>query len=167
MAGPRKRFALDTNLIYDLAEGKDFAHTFIEVFKEKGYELLLPPTAVQELAFAVQHEAGKKKLARRGLTCLREWGIREFDLVAVGHGITETFSLFLQARGLLPSGENNDGLILAETSLAAIDVLVTSDRHLLDIDPEKLKAACKEKDLSNVSVFHPKKLLKAMNVKPR
>lgn len=50
--GLRKRFALDTNLIFDLAEQKDFAFTFIEVFQEKGYDLLLPPTAAQELAFA-------------------------------------------------------------------------------------------------------------------
>jgi predicted nucleic acid-binding protein len=152
----RKRFALDTNLIFDLAAGKDFAHAFAEIFSAKGYELLLPPTAIQEIAYAYSTIPEKKQIAFRALNQLRHWKIKPFDLVAVEHGITETFSLFLQARGLLPRGETNDGLILAETALAGIDVLVTSDRHLLDIGPELLNAALKEKDLQNVAVFIPR-----------
>jgi len=125
----------------------------------------LPPTAIQEIAFAYSKLPEKKQIAFRALNQLRQWRIKPFELVAVEHGITETFSLFLQARGLLPRGETNDGLILAETSLAAIDVLVTSDRHLLDIDPDLLNGALKEKDLPKVAVFHPKSLLAAVNVR--
>jgi len=59
MAAPaqRKQFALDSNVLFDLAEGKDFAHTFKEIAEERGYALRIPPTVVQELS----HLAFEKK----------------------------------------------------------------------------------------------------------
>jgi predicted nucleic acid-binding protein len=158
----RKRFALDTNLIFDLAEEKNFALTFVEVFLQRGYELFLPPTAAQELAHAVIHNPEKREIAKKGLRNLRKWDIQEFDLVAVDHGITEQFSLLIRTRNLLPVAEVNDGLILAETSLARIPVLVTSDKHLLNIPEESLASSFKLRDLAVVAVCHPKDLLRAI-----
>jgi predicted nucleic acid-binding protein len=163
--GLRKRFALDTNLIFDLAEEKNFAFTFIEVFQEKGYELLLPPTAAQELAFAFARKPEQREIAAKGLSSLLRWGIKEFDLVSVGHGITEEFSLLLRAKDLIPPSEANDGYILAETALADIPVLVTSDKHLLNIPEEALTSVFESRDLFRVSICHPRNLLKAVNMK--
>lgn len=39
--GQKKRLALDTNLLFDLAAGKDFAHTFREIYQERGYALAM------------------------------------------------------------------------------------------------------------------------------
>lgn len=168
MAAPeqKKKFALDTNVLLDLAAGEDFAHTFREVFQEKGYILLVPPTAVQELAFAALNKSGEKqRLAHRALACMREWGISPFDLKPVGHGITEQFTHHLTSRGLLPGEEVNDGQILAEASLAGIPVLVTSDHDLLNIEEADLLTAFNNFDLAPVSPFHPKKLLKAVKAR--
>jgi len=63
---------------------------------------------------------------------------------------------------LIPEDEFNDGLILAETSLAAIPLLVTSDRHLLDIDEDALLLAFNEADLPPVHPAHPKRLLQVL-----
>src|SRR5260370_14928859 len=127
-AEPKKKFALDTNVLLDLADNKDFAHTFREIFQEKGCHLTVPPTAVQELAYAAMHKSrDEQRLANRALECMHEWGIRPFDLVPVGHGITEQFTRLLTVRRLLPEDEINDGQILAEASLADVPVLVTSD----------------------------------------
>ena len=50
MAGSlRKLLGIDTNLLLDLAEGKDFAEEFREVFQAHGYELLVAPTVAGEL----------------------------------------------------------------------------------------------------------------------
>ena len=64
-------------------------------------------------------------------------------------------------RRLLPEEEFNDGLILAESSMAEIPLLVTSDKHLLDIDENALLLAFNEADLSAVRPVHPKRLLRA------
>ena len=80
----------------------------------------------------------------------------------MGHGITEQFAQLLFLKKMLPDDELNDGLILAETALAHIPVLVTSDRHLLDIEASELKVIFDERDLFPVTVFHPKRLLRAI-----
>ena len=74
MAAPeqKKKFALDTNVLLDLAADKDFAHTFREVFQEKGYALMVPPTAIHELAFAAINKTGKdQRLAHPAATNAR------------------------------------------------------------------------------------------------
>ena len=87
---------------------------------------------IQEVTFAAFKKTGdERELAIRSLRCLREWGLRVFDLISVGHGITEQVANKLIVAGLLPEGEFNDGLIVAETGLACIPVLVTSDGDLL------------------------------------
>jgi len=85
-----------------------------------------------------------------------------YDLKSIGHGITERFSQRLMNAGLLPEGEFNDGLILAETALAEIPVLVTSDADLLDIEEAALRVQFEEADLMPVQVFHPKPLLRVV-----
>ncbi len=136
----RKRLALDTNIPLDLAAGEDFAHDFIEVFREKGYALSVPPTVVQELTLlAFGNSSAKQEKALKALQQLRQWGIEPYDLKSVGHGITEQFARRLIQKRLLPEEEFNDGLILAETALAHIPILATSDKHLLDIEESELK----------------------------
>jgi hypothetical protein len=54
MAGnQKKRLALDTNLLLDLARGFEFAHDFLAVFQGANYSLLAGPTVFRKLGFAV------------------------------------------------------------------------------------------------------------------
>ena len=45
----QRKLSLDTNVLFDLAEGRDFAHDFREGYQRKGYALSIPPTVVAEL----------------------------------------------------------------------------------------------------------------------
>ena len=40
--GQKKQLALDTNVLFDLAAEKDFAHSFREVYQERGFSLEFP-----------------------------------------------------------------------------------------------------------------------------
>jgi len=73
---PRKQLSLDANLLFDLAEGKDFAHDFREEFQSRGYRLLLPPTVRHELHTIYTDGASPtdRELARSALVILRSWG---------------------------------------------------------------------------------------------
>ncbi len=167
MAAPtqKKQLSLDANLPLDLAEEADFAHEFREVFQQKGYTLFLPPTAVHELHTI--HTEGKtqrdRDLARIALLSLRRWRIQPFDLDAASEAIAQQFARRLLHLWLIPDDELNDGLILAETSLLEIPLLVTSDKHLLDIDEDALALAFSEADLAPVHPVHPKRLLRALH----
>src|SRR6266581_4155739 len=82
MAGsPKKSLALDTNLLLDLAEEKDFAHDFKEEFSGRGYSLLVPPTVVAELAFFCSlKDAPQQEIANVALEKIGVWKCQPFTL---------------------------------------------------------------------------------------
>ena len=161
---PRKQLALDTNLLLDLAAGVDFAHDFREVFHTRGYAFLAPPTVLAEL-----HEQSvnsttprKRDLARVVLANILAWDVIPLHLSAVETAIAERLAnRFLELR-LLPECECNDALILAEAALAKVPLLVTSDKHFLDMDEDALALAFSDADLPAAHPVHPKALLRAM-----
>ncbi len=159
-----KELALDTNLVLDLADEAEFAHAFKEMFQEHNYALRLPPTVISEL-----HEnlirgqsPRKRELSRVALLNARAWGLRPFELSPVQEAIAQRFAVRLANSGLLPPEELHDAVILAETSLVQIPLVVTSDKHLLDIDEDALLLAFNDADLSPVRPAHPKRLLRAL-----
>jgi len=104
MAAPKKQLSLDTNFVFDLAEDKEFAHDFREIFQSKGYALVLPPTAAHELHFIFTHgdSAAERERARTALTRLLQWGIRPFDLDSTAEAICGEFVRGLLQQRLLP-----------------------------------------------------------------
>jgi hypothetical protein len=154
------KFALDTNILIDLGAGLPFAEAFVSAYRSQG--LRVPPTVVQELthiAFETSHPASAYALT--ALTKMRSWGISPFDLVSVGHGMTEINAGKLMKYGILPEGEWNDGFVILETAFAFIPILVSSDNHLLGINNAQLTAALGEFHLPPVNISHPKSLLQA------
>jgi predicted nucleic acid-binding protein len=162
-ASPKKSLALDTNLLLDLAAAEDFAHEFKEAFASRGYTLFVPPTVVAELAFLAELPAQpQRKLAGIALNKLRAWHCEPFALSATDLSISGRFAARLIEQSLIPETEQNDGKILAQTSLAKIPLLVTSDKHLLHVDEDALLLAFNDADLLPVHPAHPKRLLKAL-----
>ena len=164
MAAQKKQLSLDANFVFDLAREEDFAYDLLDAFQGKGYALVLPPTASHELhiIFTDGDSEAERELARTALTHLKQWGIRPFDLDSAAEAVCEQFVRGLLQKRLIPEDEFNDGLILAETSLEQIPLLVTSDKHLLDIEDDTLLLAFNEADLSPVHPVHPKRLLRAL-----
>lgn len=162
-ANPKKQLALDTNLLLDLAEEKDWAQDFLEVFQTHGYTLRIGPTVVLELEWlSSSGKEPQRAFAGRAAERVSAWRITPFELSALDQAIAERFADDLLEHSLIPDDEFNDGVILAETSLAQIPLLVTSDKHLLDIDEMALKLAFNDADLLPVSPVHPRRLLRAM-----
>jgi hypothetical protein len=77
-----------------------------------------------------------------------------------GHGITGINTQKLISSGLLPEEEIHDGQIIIETALHCIPILITSDQHLLKINPADLANKLEEFDLKPVSIFHPADMLR-------
>lgn len=84
--GTRKRLALDSNVLIDLAAEEDYAHTFREEFQQHGYSLWLPPTVAHELLYASKTKFDPDAaLARSALAQLLDWQIFPVGLF-VGRG---------------------------------------------------------------------------------
>src|SRR5208283_5047824 len=100
----------------------------------RGYSLFVPPTVVAELAFlAARHDAQQQKTAKAALEKIGVWRCQPFTLSSTQLAIAVRFATRLIDAALIPETEQNDGKILAQTSLAGIPMLVTSDKHLLNI----------------------------------
>jgi hypothetical protein len=70
--GRKKRLAVDTNLLFDLAAEKNFARTFRETYQERGYSLVVPPTAIQKLTYcALVKQSAETPLALKALQQMR------------------------------------------------------------------------------------------------
>lgn len=83
------------------------------------------------------------------------------DLADTAQAVADQFARRPLHRRLLPETECNDALILAETSLANVPLLTSSDHHLLDIDEASLLIVFNAADLLPVRVMHPQRWLKA------
>jgi predicted nucleic acid-binding protein len=162
-ASPKKSLALDTNLLLDLAAGKDFAHEFKEEFSSRGYSLHVPPTVIAELAFFTSlKNAPQHDMANIALEKISIWKCQPFALSSTELTIAIGFAARLIDAFLIPETEQNDGKILAQTSLANIPLLVTPDKHLLDVNEDALLLAFSDTDLFPVHPSHPKRLLNAL-----
>lgn len=159
----QKRLSLDTNVLFDLADERDFAHDFREAYQTKAYSLLIPPTVVAELYFFLEHGASdEERLARLTVTNLASWDIHAAPLTGAQIRVARTLAANITAAGLLPPEELNDALILAETAVAGIPLVVSSDSHLLDIDHEKLRSLCLDARVIPVVPASPRHLLRAI-----
>jgi len=107
-------------------------------------------------------DAPQKELADVALEELAAWRCQPIALSSTQLVIAMRFAARLMDSSLIPESEQNDGKILAQTSLAQIPLLATADKHLLDIDEDKLLLAFSDADLLMVHPVHPKRLLKAL-----
>lgn len=99
-------------------------------------------------------------LGLKALKSLLKWGFKPISVVPVGNGIAEETARKIRAVGLLPEEEKNDSYIISEASLAGIDILISSDSHLTDIDHKALKELLEGCDLSNTVIVPPWTFLK-------
>lgn len=159
-SGLKPQLALDTNVLFDLADGRDFATTVLEVLAEEKATVKVCPTVLVELEYEINHPSSEQKARRaeKAFQCFHTWNITPFSLAPVQHAIAKEFSDSLQNAGVLPHGELHDGCILAEAALCPLEFLLTSDQHLLSIDSEKLQAIFKAQDLPKVQIVSPRHL---------
>lgn len=157
-SGPKPRLALDTNVLFDLADGKEFASTILEVLMEKNITVHIPPTVLIELEHEICDPASplKGRRAEQSFDCIRRWKMVPILLDEVQMGIAKEFYKALVLASLLPVAETHDGDILAEAALGGAEYLLTSDKHLLQMDREKLHAVFAKQSLHPVQVVPPR-----------
>jgi predicted nucleic acid-binding protein len=156
-----KKWALDTNVVLDLARGVDAALSLQEISQEQGYTLHITRTALEELFhLATTSDDVTRTHASKALRNLSKNNILPIALDSSAKTIASEFSNFLRLNGAIPESEVNDGRILAEASLGEAALLVSSDSHLISIDPDDLRMYFIARDLAPVPVTTPVKVLR-------
>lgn len=156
-----KRLSLDTNVLLNLAAGYQFAVDFKEEFQRRKYALQVVPGAMAELiALADKGNDEQRDRAAVALDSLLGWDITPIILTDVEKTYRKNFMSLVEERQILPAKEVNDARILADTGIAQIPLLVTSDPHILDADPFALSLAFEDAGLCVVRPAHPARLAK-------
>lgn len=152
-------FAIDTNFLLDLAEGDQTALKTLDTIRKRvpAATIVALPTVLDELANGVEKWTGAKhQLALTALVNLKQtWGIQPVDFIPAGHGLVELCADKIQSEGLLPPEERNDAFVVSEAALMDCRLLITSDHHLLEIDPSRLNATLKGRDLGQPAIKSP------------
>ena len=118
---------------------------------------------VAELAFLREHgDAEERRLSSLALAGLDAWDIQAFPLADVQLELARRLAAAFMDRGLLPEAEQNDAFILAEAAVTGVPLVVSSDKHLLEINPDSLRDACADADLPAVFPASPRRLLRAL-----
>lgn len=159
-----KRLSLDTNVLLDLAAGYRFAVDFKKEFQRRNYALQVVPGVMAELsALAFKGNDDQRDRASVALDNLLGWGITPVVLTDVEKTYRKNFIAYVEARKILPRNEINDARILADSGIAQLPMLVTSDKGLLNADQVALSLAFEDAGLCAVTPAHPEKLYKALS----
>ncbi|WP_404425404.1 hypothetical protein [Nibricoccus sp. IMCC34717] len=156
-----KLVAVDTNVIFHLAEDHAPSLNLILRLIRRGYTPIVTQTVVQELAYAYSFskEASKRKVAEKALRNLLNWGIQVINLKPVGNGICDVVADKIGSKHLLPPSERHDAFVVIEASFCAAVFLCSWDNHLLHADNAALNQILSEHDLNPVSILPPSKVL--------
>ena len=140
--------------------GKVFAQRLLGKLRLRRHGIAAPPAVIGELfhiASEMAHPANAHAIEALSKTQL--WGIETYSLISVGPEIVEINAHKLLAAGLLPEAEVHDAVIIIETALREIPTLITSDNHLLSINPARLSSMLDDFDLKPVTILHPMVML--------
>lgn len=156
-----KRLSLDTNVVLDLAAGYQFALAFKEEFQRRKYALQVVPGVMAELE-ALTRKGNKEQRNRASIALdnFLAWDITPVILTDVEMTYRKNFISIVEERGILPAKEVNDARILADTGIARVPMLVTSDSGILDADQIALSLAFEDAGLCVVKPAHPARLAK-------
>lgn len=155
---------LDTNVLMDLARREESTIDAIELMRRplSGAAFLVLPTVIQELTYIARNgdTAREQGDARQALRGIRTWGFHPINFIPTGHAITESIAGKIRAAGLLPVQEVNDSLFIAEAALAGCVLILSSVRHISDIEQARLNRLLNEADVAAVVISSPRKIMR-------
>jgi len=156
--------AVDTNILLDLVLPRELVHDAIDLMRKRvegGVVFGVFPTVLQELQNIKLHgdEPDERERAARALASLLGWGMLPVNYLPVGHGIAEQIANKIRAQDLLPEEERNDSLIVAESALADCAMLLTSDKHMTEIDADQLRLLLKSHSVGTPIIVSPRKVM--------
>jgi rRNA-processing protein FCF1 len=157
--------AVDTNVLIDLAESDETVIDCFSTIRRKfpNAPIIIPPTVIGELAdIATDGETtAEQESALKALRSIRaEWGFHPMNCVPVGHGIVEETARKIRAAGLIPEEEIHDSFVIAESALANVTLLLSSDGHLKDINQSALGEILDGCDVGKLIIFSPAKIVR-------
>ena len=161
---PNRLVAVDSNILFSLAQEKeeviDAWHLICD--RLRPVMLVVPPTVLGEIGDKVaEPETKLGKLAFKALRELRtRWNFQPVELRPDQERAAVRVARRILGSRLVPAGERNDALIVAESAVLECTLLVSDDSHLDQIDRAALKSLLAKFSLNSPVITTPRSLLK-------
>lgn len=160
----RRLVAVDSNVLLSLAEDKDEVIDAWELIRDRlrPAMLLVPPTVLDEIGDKIAEPETKiGRLALKALRGLRSrWNLQPVELRPDQEILAARISRQILLRELVPPGERNDSLIVAESAVLDCTLLVSEDSHLDGMDRPALKSLLARFNLSAPLIATPRALVR-------
>ena len=161
---PNRLVAVDSNILFSLAEEKDEAVEVWQLLCERlrPVMLVVPPTVLGELGDkSLAENTPLARLARKVLRGLRaRWNFQPVELRPAQEELSKQVARRILERELMPADERNDALIVAESAVLECTLLVSEDSHLDGIDRAALKSLLAKLRLSAPAIATPRALIR-------
>jgi len=159
------RLAVDTNVLLDLADKVEEVLDAFDTLVERvpHADCLVPPSVLDELAYLCdfgQTERVRRSAQEAMKQLRRERRFRSLLEPPFDPAQAERLASEFRHRGLLPQFEVHDSRILAEATLLACAILVTSDAHLRAIDHERLTLLLHPHELAPPVIATPREIVR-------
>jgi len=155
--------AVDTNFLINYAAKDETILDCLGTINKRlpNPKIIVLPTVILELNDISESDDNEgKDYAREALEkMLDPWKFQPVNCVPVGHGIVEQIGCKLRNKGILPEWEVHDGFIVAEAALYGATLLISSDRHIKDINQQMLKLELKDCDVECPLIASPWKIV--------
>lgn len=151
--------AVDTNILFALAEGQDAVSTMAKLAASRKALLFVPPECLAELSYAFSqgdHVAGEA-IRIIGRTA----GLAPMVLTSTQHAIAGSLARRLLSEEVIPTEEKRDAMALSQAVAGGMNAFVTFDDHFLSMDRRRFSALLLSEHLPAIAVLSPIDFVKA------
>lgn len=161
--------AVDSTFLLALGAGDKTALEVNRLLRNSKYFLFCTNTPLIELAAADRWSKAATDIKKSATNALAKrsssWGIQDHVLKGVNNGIAEHAAKCLVKR--FPWLNLQQGLTIAEASIAEVDAVLTWDSDLLKIESGPLFLVLKGCDLNPLAIISPNDVLNILGIKKK
>jgi hypothetical protein len=157
--------SVDTLFLLALGAGDSVTQEANRVLQNEGYDVFCTNTPLVELGAAELEDPDLKIAARKALEGrLTKWRIRDAVLQGVNNGIAENIAQDLER--IFPDLEYHSALVIAEAAVVdSMDLLITWDPHLLNLDAGRLALFMKDRGHQSIAIVSPEQVISVLKKK--
>lgn len=162
MATPIKFAAIDSSFLLALEAGDEECQGVVDGLGHYGFHFIVTETVLQELGHLVTSgtDAEIKGRAKNAIIQITNWGFLASSLSPNEMGVSLLVANDLIK--LIPGGDINDGLVLAEAAYNKCLFLLTRRAEILGANRKSIQLALIGADLAGLMVVSPPELTKVL-----
>lgn len=151
--------AVDTNILFAMADGQEAVATMAKLAKGGRALLFVPPECLAELSYAFSK--GDRDAGEAIRIIGKTAGLSPMILTSTQQAIAGSLARRLLSEEIIHTDEKRDAMALAQAVAGEMSAFITFDNHFLSIDRRKFSALLLTEHLPPIAILSPIDFIKA------